>query len=99
MKYRFSANCVKWFDEINGNTYHSVSITDKKTGKIIVCPFQYGYGEQYKHTAILRLIELKLLPKQYNKDNYYLYERENNYPILWFEYKGTKKACIANGKE
>ena len=40
----------KWFDKVNGNTYHSAQImvngvTVHKTG------MRYGYGNQYVHTA------------------------------------------------
>ena len=40
----------KWFDKVNGNTYHSteVYINGKLVGRE---PFRYGYGEQYYQTA------------------------------------------------
>ena len=30
---------------------------------------------------------------------YYLYERENDYPILWIESKGTKREATALGEK
>lgn len=43
-KIKFVCNAVRWFDKINGNTYHSVRITRIKDGKVIADQFQYGYG-------------------------------------------------------
>jgi len=50
---QFLVNGYKWLDKVNGNTYHSVIITDLKTGnEIYRSPTMvYGYGEQWKHTA------------------------------------------------
>ena len=98
MKIKFSVYAIKWFDKINGNTYHSVQITDNNTGKRYYGQFQYGYGDSYRQTALIVLLEAGLLPKHYNKDNIYAYERENEYPILWNVSKGLKRDCIANGK-
>jgi len=51
----------RWFDKINGNTYHSVTITDAANNKEIVdIPITYGYDDQYRHTAIDKLVELGL---------------------------------------
>lgn len=102
-KIKFIAKVVRWFDKVNGNTYHSVQVQRVRDGKTIYCQFQYGYGEQYKHTALVAMAENKLLPKQYRKDkdgtvNYYRYERENNYPIEWIVTDGLKRDCVANGK-
>lgn len=40
----------RWFDKINGNTYHSVQVY--VNGKLIgENPFTYGYGESYLQSA------------------------------------------------
>lgn len=40
----------RWFDRINGNTYHSVDVY--ANGKFVGRnPFEYGYGEGYLQTA------------------------------------------------
>jgi hypothetical protein len=98
-KIKFICNVVKWFDKINGNTYHSVKITRCKDSKVLVdkYPYTYGYGEQYKYTALNLMLNNKWIPKKYNKDNYYLFERENNYPILWNVTEGKKREMILNG--
>lgn len=66
----------RWFDKINGNTYHSVAVyvNGKFLGKI---PFAYGYDEQYLQTAHALLQEAgiypitgKMLPSGADKDYY-----------------------------
>lgn len=44
----------RWFDRVNGNTYHSVyvHIIDGKRQYNFSVPFQYGYDDQYKYTAM-----------------------------------------------
>lgn len=104
-KIKFIASAVKWFDRINGNTYHSVRITRTKDSEELVCSFQYGYGDHYRQTALLAMSEAKWLPVKYrgrHKNGLslsYAYERENNYPIVWSVRDGLKRECIANGKE
>jgi len=97
-KVLFVGNAVKWFDKVNGNTYHSVKITRVKDGKELYCEFQYGYGESYRDTALTAITENNWLPKKYTKENNYLYERENNYPILWEVSDGLKRECKENGQ-
>lgn len=105
MKYKYTAQAVRWFDKVNGNTYHSVKITDNETGARLHCPLQYGYGDQYRYTALLAMAENAWLPEKYQKKNdgrpgdYVYYERENDYPINWIVTEGKKRECIANGKE
>ena len=102
-KIKFICNAVKWFDKVNGNTYHSVRVTRCSDGKVIADGFQYGYGEQYRDTALALMLKNGFLPEKYfidvltGKSNLYLYERENGYPILWNVSKGLKRDCIANG--
>lgn len=41
----------RWFDRINGNTYHSVSVY--VNGRFLdEEPFEYGYGDAYQQTAL-----------------------------------------------
>lgn len=88
MKYQFSVNAVKWFDKVNGNTYHSVRCVRHSDGAVVVGQFQYGYGDQYQYTALNAMLETGWLPEKYGEKQphggnlVYLYERENNYPIL-----------------
>ena len=95
---KFVATAIKWFDKVNGNTYHSVRVVRCKDGKTAYGAFGYGYGEQYKQSAYGAMEEAGFLPKEYSGDNAYKYERENNYPIEWVVSYGLKRDCIANGK-
>ncbi len=41
----------RWFERVNGNTYHSVEVY--VNGALLErVPFQYGYGSQYEQTAM-----------------------------------------------
>ena len=95
---KFTAIAVKWFDKVNGNTYHSVRCIRHRDNSILVGQFQYGYGEHYKQTALEIMSDAKWLPVKYRSPDSFLYERENNYPILWTVSSGLKRDCIANGK-
>lgn len=100
---KFTVNACRWFDKVNGNTYNSTRITRTKDGKVIVTPFQYGYGEYYKQAALEAMEKAGWLPKKYigqepnGMKHCYNYERENNYPILWNVSDGLKRDCVANG--
>ncbi len=99
-KIKYIVNAVKWFDRVNGNTYHSVRVTRVRDGKTIVpaVPYQYGYGEHYRQTALELMAQSKWLPVKYRgKHDRYAYERENNYPIDWEVRDGLKREMIANG--
>ena len=99
-KIKFVVQAAKWFDKVNGNTYHACRITRTSDGKHICCPFQYGYGDQYRHTALLAMAKAKWLPPAYGgEDNHYAYERKNNYPIMWIVTDGLKREVVALGKD
>jgi hypothetical protein len=59
-----SANARKWFDKINGNTYHSVRMTVAGVGVYI--PRQYGYGDQWRQSATEWLWDNGILEKDYH---------------------------------
>jgi len=120
---KFTVIAKKWFDRVNGNTYHSVRCVRMRDNAIVVGQFQYGYGEHYKQTALsvmfdagwfkrfTRLaisgidpIQAKIQSENgfeeiyYTHSTIYLFEWENNYPILWTVSAGLKRDCVANGK-
>lgn len=97
MSIKFVVKAVKWFDKINGNTYHTTRITRVRDKKVIASKFTYGYGEQYKQTAIEELIKNKWINTAYARREF-IYERENGYPILWDCNYGLKRECINNSK-
>ena len=49
MKIKYICKAVKWFDKVNGNTYHSVKIIRCEDGKQIVNKpsYVYGYEDHY----------------------------------------------------
>jgi len=104
-KIKFVCNAVRWFDKVNGNTYHSVNVTRLRDGVIIYCdtPYQYGYGEHYRQTALELMLKNKWIPKKYGEpttnmsNQLYLYDRENDYPIMWNVTDGLKREMIRNG--
>jgi hypothetical protein len=100
----FTATAKRWFDKVNGNTYHSVRVVRHSDGEVLFCPFQYGYGDQYRYTALEAMARAGWLPEEYTVPlvsgglNVWAYERENNYPILWNVSDGLKRDCVANGR-
>lgn len=96
MKVQFTCNAVRWFDKINGNTYHSVRVTRNEDGAQLIHHMTYGYDEHYRQTALSIMLKAGWLPEKYNAENVYLYERENEYPIVWNVSDGRKKDCINN---
>ena len=110
-KIKFTVIARRWFDGINGNTYHSVRCIRHKDGAVIAAGFTYGYGEHYKQTALENMYNAGWfksyrqqkttkdgIPFRYTPTSLYLLERENNYPILWQVSDGLKKDCVANGQ-
>jgi len=102
-KIKFIARGFRWFDKINGNTYHSVRVIRLRDNKVLVGQYQYGYGDSYQQTALDLMVEAKWIPPRYRVKHQsgiteaYMYERENNYPIEWHITDGLKRDCIANG--
>ena len=112
---KFTVIVVKWFDKVNGNTYHSVRCVRCRDNAVVVGSFRYGYGEHYKQTALDVMFEAGWFVRYrrevladmrspdktkivgYTQNTIALFDRENNYPILWTVSKGLKRDCIANG--
>lgn len=101
---RFTVIVKKWFDKVNGNTYHSVRCIRHKDNAVVVGSFRYGYSEHYKQTTLEVMFDAGWLPKKYHLDwstgnvCIFDYERLNDYPILWTVSEGLKRDCVANGK-
>lgn len=101
---KFNVHACRWFDRIAGNTYHSVRIIRCRDGAVLTCPFQYGYGDCYRQTALYAMAEAKWLPPKYRGKHSngsslaWGYEMENNYPIDWNVRDTTKKETISNGE-
>jgi len=98
-KIKFTVIAARWFDKVNGNTYHSVRCIRHRDSAVVVGQFQYGYDEHYRQTALEVMAKAKWLPVKYrSQDNQFSYERENNYPIFWSVSDGLKRDCVANGE-
>ena len=93
----FTVIACRWFDRLNGNTYHSVRCIRHSDGQTIYGPFRYGYGESYRQTALDEMYKAGWLPEGAEPGNLYMYERENDYPIIWTVSDGLKRDCVANG--
>jgi hypothetical protein len=48
---RITIRAARWFARDYGNTYHSVTLT-MPDGTQLRTPYAYGYGEQWKDTAM-----------------------------------------------
>jgi len=58
----------RWFDKINGNTYHSSqSFIDGDLKDQV--NFEYGYDDQYKYSAFERLEKKNLIPLRSTYEN------------------------------
>lgn len=95
---RFTIEVCRWFDKVNGNTYHSVRCTRHSDGAVIVHAWTYGYDRAYESTALKTMLEAGWLPKRCTENNVYLYERETDYPIIWMVSDGLKRDMVANGQ-
>jgi hypothetical protein len=101
-KIKYICFAARWFDRINGNTYHSARITRCADGATIAAPLRYGYGGSYRQTALNAMLEAGWIPAKYKDKpgkpgNLYRYERDNGYPIEWTVIDGLKRDAIRNG--
>lgn len=97
-KLQFTVYGARWFDKVNGNTYHSCRVVRHSDGAVICAPLRYGYGNHYQQTALELMVEKGWIDAKYKKEPF-MYERENNYPINWIVTDGLKRDCVRNGKE
>jgi len=92
---KYVAQACRWFDKVNGNTYHSVRITRCSDNALITCEWTYGYGDQYRDTALVEMVKAGWIAPI--GDELYTYEQDNNYPIEWVVSDGLKRDMVANG--
>jgi len=85
-KLKYLIHTKLWHDDVNGNTYHSVTILDADTKEeLAYSGLTYGYGEQYRHTAYDLLVKLGL---RKDKDRH---DHERNRAEMYFTSEWTKK--------
>lgn len=58
--------CRRWFDKVNGNTYHDATI-QYKFGETDFLDAQYGYDEQCYQTVKEHWLKTGLLDDRYEK--------------------------------
>jgi hypothetical protein len=63
MKNNYVVFGRRWFDKINGNTYHSVEVYENNKF-LNGTPFEYGYDDAYKQTAIEILKKLNIIKSE-----------------------------------
>ena len=57
-------NAKEWLDKVNGNSYFSAEIVvnyGMANAQKFNLPFQYGYGDHYKHMAISELFKQNII--------------------------------------
>lgn len=67
---------LEWFDRINGNSYFAATVTVNyglKDAKEIKLPFQYGYGDHYKHMCFQQLRIEKIITDQPQDEIFWRY--------------------------
>lgn len=60
-------NAKEWFDKVNGNSYFSCKVIinmSMDNEKILLIPFQYGYGNQFEYAAFKKLKEVGIFSKK-----------------------------------
>ena len=77
-KIKYVCNVFKWFDKINGNTYHAVNLYDLNNNLIVSSGLCYGYGEQYNQTLKKHLIDLNLYVEKPLTDYIFFNINENS---------------------
>lgn len=78
LKPHFTIIGRRWFEKTNGNTYHSVEVYDESGKQIVRVPLAYGYGDQYRQTALDALVMLGIYPNtRASHGGYECYRRFN----------------------
>lgn len=95
------ANCRRWFDKVNGNSYFSVNIQiPMRNGKYrqINIPMQYGYGNHWQYEVIDLLEKIGVIhsiPYYENGNKNYGYLSE--YPVEFIDYGYMPKRNMFDG--
>ena len=72
----------KWFDKVNGNSYHSAKVIDVESGTVNYTRFCYGYGSAYLQEA------REFIKEELHEDNARIIDGGSFY---------IKKADVKNG--
>jgi len=61
-------NALEYFDKVNGNSYFAGEVILNygfKDQSTIILKYQYGYGNQYEHTALKEMQKIVPFAKKY----------------------------------
>lgn len=98
MGKHYTVIACRWFDKLNGNTYHSVRCIRHSDEAVIGSGrvLKYGYDHHYKVTAqkLMQAAGWIVLPKDTPG---YSYDRDNGYPIIWCVSDELKRDAVENG--
>jgi hypothetical protein len=96
-------NCLEWRDKVNGNSYFAGTVTlnfGAEFERSYKIPFQYGYGEQYKHEAFEVLESVNELKReQYSngsKASFWQFCKDNNIILRSNIQHNCKKSQLKN---
>tara|TARA_R100001463_G_scaffold116041_1_gene171303 strand:- start:292 stop:570 length:279 start_codon:yes stop_codon:yes gene_type:complete len=67
---KYVIHAKKWFDKVNGNTYHSARVLDTEQHLQLAVPFQYGYGDHFLTTTQQEMIKQKWIQKEFKGTDY-----------------------------
>ena len=85
----------EWFDKTYGNSYFGGNITinyGMKSSEIIPIPFQYGYGDHYRHIAFSLLQSNGYIPNNLDMgERGWRYYEQNNIIARHTKYENCLK--------
>jgi hypothetical protein len=77
---RIHVEARTWFDRVNGNTYHAVTVTvneGMKNETVLKVPFTYGYDRAFIQSAVEALRKAGRIKMNENQHNLPRYCRES----------------------
>lgn len=96
-------SALEWFDKVNGNSYFAGTVTvnyGTPSAREYKMPFQYGYGDQYKHAAFDVLEENGEIKREAyangSKTPIWQYCEDNNIVIRTTKHQNCKKSTLKN---
>jgi len=91
---------LQWIDKVNGNSYFAGTIIINagfQSEQKLIMPFQYGYGDCYKHEAFKQLEKTGIINGVKHYDNgssedYYTYCKRNAIVFTSMKHENCKKS-------
>jgi hypothetical protein len=74
---KYVAEVFKWFDKVNGNTYHAVNLYNLNNDLILSSGLCYGYGEHFKQTLKKEMKDLNIYEEKPLSDYVFFSVKEN----------------------